>query len=174
MATKTSGPEALPATVTGPQLAEILGLNRRNLQDWAAKGVLVKIGAKYDTRASVRGYIAALREQAAGRAPATGALANEKALTAAIDREIKSVKLAALKGDMLTKDEISESWSRFASQVKGAVLAIPSKARSTIPHLTAHDGETLKRICRDILTDLSKEVAAAVVGGDAKKIKDGR
>jgi phage terminase Nu1 subunit (DNA packaging protein) len=169
----TSGPERLPHTCSAAELGRILDLNRRSVMDWAAKGVLEKAAnGRFLTEASIQAYVKALREQAAGRATANGDLAEEKAANERIKREINEIKLAQLRGDVLTLEEVTESWTKFALIVKGAMLSIPTKARGTIPHLTAHDGETIKRICRDTLTDLSKQAEAVVIGGDAGKIKD--
>jgi len=165
----------LGATCSAADLAVVLGINRRNVLDWAARGVLVKTAnGRYQTVASIQAYTKALREQAAGRATSNGDLADEKAQNERIKREINEIKLASLRGDVLTLDEVADTWTKFASAVKGSVLALPTKARGTIPHLTPHDGETLKRICRDMLADLSKQAGAIVLGGDGKKIKDGR
>lgn len=168
-----SASDRLPETCSAAELGRILDLNRRSVMDWAAKGVLVKSASgRFLTVPSIQAYVKALREQAAGRATSNGELADEKAHNERIKREINEIKLAQLRGDVLTLEEVSESWSKFALAVKGSVLALPTRARGTIPHLTAHDGETLKRICRDMLTDLSKQAASIVVGGDARKIKD--
>lgn len=164
-----------PETCTAADLAVILGMAPRNVRDWAAKGVFVKTATgRFITVASVQAYVKALREQAAGRATSSGELADEKVAGERIKREINEIKLAQLRGDVLTLDEVTDSWTKFALAVKGAVLSLPTKARGTIPHLTAHDGETLKRICRDTLTDLSKQAAAIVIGGDGGKVKDGK
>lgn len=176
MAAKAKPAEAslLPATCTGVQLAEILGIAPRNVREWAQKGVLVRAaGGRYAVQPSIKAYISHLREQAAGRATTHGGnLADERALLTATQRQIQELKLAQLRGDVLTLEEVSESWSSFATSVKGMVLALPGKARQTIPHLTAHDGETLKRICRDSLTELAQEVGAVVIGADEKVLDD--
>ena len=170
---RTTAQPRFPETCTAGDLAVILGMAPRNVRDWAAKGVFVRTNSgRYLTLPSVQGYVKTLREQAAGRATANGDLAEEKAANERIKREINEIKLAQLRGDVLTLEEVTDSWTKFALIVKGAMLSIPTKARGTIPHLTAHDGETIKRICRDTLTDLSKQAEAVVIGGDAGKIKD--
>jgi terminase small subunit / prophage DNA-packing protein len=174
MAAKRAGSpqERLSDTCSATELGYILDLNRRNVLDWAAKGVLVRAeGGRYLTIPSIQAYVKSLREQAAGRATSNGALSEEKAKLARTQREIADIKLAQLRGDVLTLAEVAESWSKFALAVKGAVLALPTKARSAIPHLTAHDGETLKRISRDTLSELSKQIEGIVIGGDAGKLR---
>jgi phage terminase Nu1 subunit (DNA packaging protein) len=164
----------LPETVTEAQMAALLGIATRNVRDWASRGVLVKAGPRkgYKTVESLHNYLGSMRDQAAGRATTGGrTLADEKAEDVRIGRQIKELKLAQLRGDVLTVAEVSESWSGFATAVRAAVLGLPGKARSTIPHLTAHDAEVLKRLCRNALSDLAEEVKGVVVGADEKKIR---
>lgn len=172
--TKKSKPvpsSGLPATCSKTDLARIIGVSVRAVSDWDQKGVFTRAEGRgqYELVASVSGYTSALREQAAGRASATGLqLTDERALTEKVVRQIKERELAKLKGETLTLSEVTDSWSLFAGAVKAALLAVPGKARSSIPHLTAHDAEVLRHMCRDILLDLAEEVEATVVSGDAE------
>lgn len=162
-------------TCTAAELSEIIGINPRNVLEWARRGVLVKKGSRYEVVPSIRAYTAHLREQAAGRATSGGRnLADEKADDIRIAREIKEIKLAQLRGDVMTREEVSASWSAFAGAVKAAVLSIPGVARMQIPHLTAHDGETMKRICRDKLSDLANEVDVMTPTVEKKALKSGK
>lgn len=166
---KPSTATAIPPTCSKADLANLVGVSIRSITDWDQKGVFTRaVGrGRYETVKSVNGYIAALREQAAGRASATGLqLTDERALTEQVVRQIKQRELAKLMGETMTVPEIEESWSLFAQTVKAAVLSIPGKARSSIPHLTPHDADVLKHMCRDILMDLSEEVEASVMSGD--------
>jgi phage terminase Nu1 subunit (DNA packaging protein) len=164
----------VPPTCSAAELAKLLGVSTRALRDWDIKGVLVRAAVKgrYETLPSLHAYHKSLREQAAGRATTNGrSLADEKAEATRVNREIQQVKLAQLKGEILTMDEVTASWTEFATTVRAGVLSIPGKARSFIPHLTPHDAEELKRICRDTLNDMADEAEAVVIGANAKKLK---
>lgn len=166
-------PTGLPQTCSKSDLAHILGISVRSVTDWDQKGCFRRAQGRgrYELVSSVNGYTAMLRESAAGRASSTGmSLADERARTESVVRQIKDLELARLKGETLTRDEVSESWSLFAAAVRAAVLSIPGKARSSIPHLTPHDADVLKHMCRDILLDLAEEVEAAVVSGEPAEI----
>jgi len=166
----------IPTTCSKVELAMLLGMSTRSVTEWDQKGAFTRAQGRgrYQTVASVTGYITMLREQAAGRASTTGnSLADERAQTERIVRQIRERELAKLQGETLTLSEVAESWSLFAQAVKAAMLSIPGKARGTIPHLTAHDGDVLKRMVRDLLLDLGEEVEAAVIGGDARKLTGG-
>ncbi len=171
---RAQGAEWLPETCSKSDLAVILGISTRSVSDWDTRGVLIRAaGGRYQTLASINNYIGALREKKAGRKSLdSGEKLSEKELNQQVVRQINEVKLAQLRGDVLTLDEVAESWGKFATAVKGAVLSVPTRARKTIPHLTPHDGETLKRICRDILTDLARRTSEMVIGGDEKPISD--
>lgn len=174
---KSTTPSTIPATCSKSDLANLIGVSVRSITDWDQKGVFTRaVGrGRYETVKSVNGYTAALREQAAGRASATGLqLTDERALTEQVIRQIKERELAKLKGETMTLSEIEESWSLFAQTVKAAVLSIPGKARSSIPHLTAHDADVLKHMCRDILMDLAEDVEASVGSGDPKELSGER
>lgn len=171
---RAQGAEWLPDTCSKADLAVILGISTRAVSDWDTRGVLIRAaGGRYQTLPSINNYIGALREKKAGRKTSdSGEKLSEKELNQQVVRQINEVKLAQLRGDMLTVDEVTESWGKFATAVKGAVLSVPTRARRTIPHLTPHDGETLKRICRDILTDLARRTSEMVIGGDEKPLSD--
>ncbi len=146
----------------------------RALSDLDKKGVLVKGKKKgtYLTKPSLETYITKLRATAAGRSEEVkNPLADERLANERVLRQLNEIKLAQAKGDVLTLDEVEESWAAFAAALKSAVLGIPGRARTNIPHLTAHDGETLKNIVRDVLTDMAGEVEAGVIGGRARDVK---
>lgn len=160
-------------------LAQILDVSPRTIADLDARGKLVRGGPRghYETLPSIHLYLKNLREQAAGRATTTGiTLADERAKSERINRQIQELKLADLQGQVVPVDEIAASWGTFCTAVRTYLMAVPSKARAKIPHLTAHDAETIREICRDTLMDLADEVET-VVGGDAaplRKKKNGK
>ncbi|MCB1471014.1 MAG: hypothetical protein KDK08_28500 [Rhizobiaceae bacterium] len=166
--------DGIKPVCSAAEIAALTGLSLRSVSDWAQRGVLVRAGAKgqYLTVPSLLNYIGQLRENKAGRANPTkaGAL-SENDLNKRAIRQINELKYAQLRGDVLTREEVTESWGKFATAVKGALLSVSTRARKTIPHLTPHDGETLKRICRDILTDLSRRTTDMVIGGDAEPLQ---
>lgn len=170
---KTAG-HWIPEVCTKSDLAILLSLSARSLTDLDMQGVLVR-GPKtgtFLTRPSMENYITKLRKTAAGRSEEVkNPLADERLQNEKLVRQMNEIKLAQIKGEVLTLDEVSENWSAFAGQVKAAVMTIPGKARTSIPHLTNHDGETLKKMCRDILNDLSNEVEAGVIGGNKNDVK---
>lgn len=161
-------------TVTKAELSILLHVSIRGLADLDNRGILVRAAKKgtYQTLPTMKSYIGQLQERAAGRyKPSENPAAHERLTRERVEREISELKLAQMRGEIITLAEATEAWSGFATKVKASMMSIASKARSKIPHLTAFDAETIKDICRDELTDLAEEVSASVPSGDADAIK---
>lgn len=167
----------IPEICTKSDLSVLLNISIRALGDLDAKGVLVKApkNGTYFTQPSVTNYIEKLRTAAAGRSEEQrNPLSDERLADARVNRQIAELKLAQMRGDILTLDEVTESWSKFATAVKTASLSLPSKARTMIPHLTAHDAETIRTLVKDMLNDLADEVEASVLAGSPDDVKPGK
>lgn len=160
----------LPEHCTVADLSKIFGVSSRTVRDLDQREIIKHDAGGIRTLDSIHAYLEHLRKAAAGRSSGEQSLTEERAKETQVKREIGEMKLMQLRGEMLTLSEVSASWSSFAVVVKSAVLGIPSKARAKIPHLTAHDAESLKQMCRDILIDLSVEVRDAVIAANEKDI----
>jgi phage terminase Nu1 subunit (DNA packaging protein) len=169
----TTGPLAwLPATCSKADVAALLGVSLRAAGDLAATGVLVQAEQRgfYQVLPSIHAYHDRLRASAAGRGSST-ALADERLRNESVQREMNELKLAEIKGEILTLSEVSGAWTAYTRLVKAMFLAMPGKARSTIPHLTAHDQETLRQIAVDGLNELAEEIEVGLVGADAEEMR---
>jgi phage terminase Nu1 subunit (DNA packaging protein) len=158
-------------------MAALMDMSDRKLTDLVSMGLAVQgpTNRQFDALKTIHNYIGHLRKQAAGRATSNGMnLSDVRAEREAVEKEISEVKLARLRDEVLLVSEVSEAWSAFAGKVRQAFLAMPGKMRATIPHMTAHDAETVKRLCRDELKDLANEVEDTVIGGDRKDIESGK
>ena len=164
----------IPATCSKRDLSVLLDLSIRTLTDLAATGILVPAAKNgtFQTGPSVKNYIDKLRKAAANRADEQrNPLNDERMADVRVNRQISELKLAQLRGEMLTLDEVTESWGRLAAMMKSAALAIPSKARTQIPHLTAHDAETLRTLMKDMLNDLADEAVDSAVGAEPDDLR---
>ncbi len=120
----TRGAAWVPATCSRGDLSVILDVSVRTIGTYAQKGWLVEAPGRgrYQTLPSIKNVINSLRESATNKASSTGvSLQDERAMTERVEREIKALKLAELRGEVLTLSEILDSWSTFAGSVKGAV-----------------------------------------------------
>jgi phage terminase Nu1 subunit (DNA packaging protein) len=168
---------SLPDTLSTQEMCDLLGIGPRSLRDMSAKGKIQQAPQKgrYFT-SSITTYCANLREVAANRRSENGlSLTEERAKTEAITRQIAEIKLKQARGEMLPLDEVEQAWGGLARAVSGAVMGIASKSRREIPHLTAHDAETLKNICRDVLDLLAEDLeGGAVIGAEPEALRVGK
>lgn len=158
---------------TMADLSVLMNLSIRALYDMNARGKLVR-GPKKGTFMTLPTLEAAwnhIRLVAAGRVKETeNPVQAERLKTETVERQIREMTLKKLKGEVLTLDEVDESWSTLASHFKAVMLTIPGKARTRIPHLTAHDQETLRTMVKDMLFDLAAEIDASAIGGSGKDV----
>ena len=164
----------LPATVSQAEIAELLGISTRVVRDYVTRGIILSSPqpGRYLTIPSIHGYLTSLRNKAMGRASEDGpSLADERARNEAVVRQMNEIKLRQIQGEVLTLAEVDEQWSSLAQGVRLQVMSIPSKARSTIPHLTPHDAEVLRGICTDVLRQAAED-AEGVIGTEPKVLAD--
>jgi phage terminase Nu1 subunit (DNA packaging protein) len=98
----------------------------------------------------------------AGRKPAPG-----ESYEAA--RRRKESALADLRQDevrrrrrqFLDAEETERAWMGFLGDVRNGVLAVTSRVRAQLPHLTAHDAQVIDREIREALTAIADAVADA-------------
>lgn len=165
--------QGIPKYITRRQACEFWGINDRTLRDMIALNIVI-LGPNVrmiDTQQSTRNYLSNLREKAAGRATSGGrTLADARAEESATATEINKMKLAQMRGQSIPIDQLIPSWTAFAASIKAKFMGLPAKMRATIPHLTAHDAVTIRKLVRDELRDLAEEVEATVIGADPKDL----
>lgn len=144
--------------ITTAALAELLGISERALRQHAANGVLVQVGrGRFDRDASVRTYCEHLREMAAGRggAAAVETLSAERARLAKEQADQYALKNAGLRGELLDAKECERKWTDACRCIRSAMLAIPSRVRQQLPHLTRTDAALIDDEIRRALTELA-------------------
>jgi phage terminase Nu1 subunit (DNA packaging protein) len=165
-AAKAPEPLPIPETLTQAQFARLCNLSTRVVQDLAGRGILVYSGRNLRMPDSLHRYLDNLRKSAQGRQGTDGSdLISEKAKLTRMQAETAEITLKKARGELLDMHEVAEGWSRITSVVKSSVLGIPSRARAELPHLNAHDGQILDRVCRDTLEMAADELLGAPVAG---------
>ena len=144
-------------TVPGSTLAGLFDLDERTIRKLAADGIIVKGGARgqYQLGASIKAYVAHLREQAAGRLGRDEAIdpATENAKLRREQRRNYELKNAILEGSAVAIDRIEPGWARIVRAVRSGMLAVPGKLAIRLPHLTPHDRQVVEETIRQQLTD---------------------
>lgn len=148
--------ENIEAFASGSALAALFGCSERAVRALAADGVVKRVGrGQYDVRKSIKGYIAHLREQAAGRVghdPAQDAVAanRERSLEQAA---LLRARRMQIEGRMVSADDVRETWGKITRHLRQFVLGLPGQIAFDVPTLTATDRQTIERLCRDGLED---------------------
>lgn len=144
--------------IGGADLCELLDISPAALTDFHQRGLAVKLGHDaYDLGATVRAYTGHLRGIAAGRGGEehVNTLTSERARLAKEQADAQAMKNAALRGDLVAAAEVVREWGDVLRKVRAAMLAVSSRLRSALPHLTAADAATIDREIRDSLTELA-------------------
>ena len=72
----------------------------------------------------------------------------EKATLLGMERKLKE-------GKLLDAKDATTTWARIAAEVRTKVLAIPSRARQRIPHLSLEEVEILMVLAREALEEVA-------------------
>ncbi|MBS7545731.1 hypothetical protein KHC19_21765 [Ancylobacter oerskovii] len=149
--------------VTADELAGLLGIAPRTVRELAGRGLVVKAGrGRYDVAASLSGYCAHLREQAAGRAgDAQAGLTNERARQAREAADNLALRNATLRGEMVAAKDVAAEWSGILRRLRSRILAVPSRVNQRLPFLKPHDVAEVDAELREALTELGHDGASA-------------
>lgn len=139
------------------QLALLLGLTTRRVNQLAEEGVLVRSGhGEFDGPASIKNMLAMAGNKA-------------KSAETAIDKEREEARLkkeqadnvelknAKLRKELLPVDEVVRVWSEQISEIRSGLLAVVSRVRQRVS-LSAEDAVVLDEEIRDAMTKLADGV----------------
>lgn len=153
-------------------MAKLLGCSSKTITDYVNKGLMKKAPGRgrYFTHESLQNVLVDLRNSSRGQRNTMSSYQQERTKTEKVKREREVILLEQAKGTMLTLDEVRVNWTDFCRIIKNRVIGLPTKLRIAIPHLTDHDGETLRTECRDMLREMAEEIEDSVIAGDPKAI----
>jgi phage terminase Nu1 subunit (DNA packaging protein) len=141
-------------TCTSTELAWLLGLTDRSIRLYRSKGLAVRAKrGRYLLGPSVRRIHHHVAETAAGRSGS--ALADARSKLALLQAEGQQLRNASIRGEMIPKADVIDTWRTILRVIRQMMLAWPGKAAFEIPTLTVADRGVLERIARDDLEDAS-------------------
>lgn len=143
--------------IGGRDLCDLLEITPAALTSLCKRGLAVKIGHDaYDLTATVTAYIVHLRAAASGRGGEAHSLtlAGERARLARAQADAQEVKNRMIAGELVPAAEVTREWADTLRGLRSQVLAVPSRIRSTLPHLTAQDVAQIDRELRDTLAEM--------------------
>lgn len=144
--------------IGGSDLCELLALSSGALAGLKQRGIAVHLGHDaYDLAATVTNYVTHLRGIASGRGGEehTLNLTAERARLAREQADAVALKNATLRGELVPADDVLRTWSDVLRSVRAGVLAVPSRLRASLPHLTAADVAALDAELRATLEGLA-------------------
>lgn len=113
--------------VNAADLAEWLGLTPNRVSALAREGVLPRNPDKrFPLRKSIRAYCDHARAGAQGRR-VDSELATEKLRAAKATAEKLEIQNAKARGDLLDGKEVANAWRSIVTDLRAAVLAVPSR-----------------------------------------------
>lgn len=133
------------------------------LSNMAARGIVVRKGrGSYDLVASIQRYCEHLRSVASGHGGEGAAidLATERARLAKEQADGHALKNATARAELAPVAEVERRWSDILRRVRSGLLAVPSRSRQRLPHLTAHDVVVIDQEVRSALGELGGEPVA--------------
>ncbi|MCX2696381.1 MerR family transcriptional regulator [Ochrobactrum chromiisoli] len=162
-------------SVTALELAEMIGVSKRAISDYAERGIIVKTGRnRFDFRKSVQGYCEHIRTMAAGRGGENvDVLATERARLAREQADQAAMKNAAMRKELIMVAEVRHEWVSIARRIRNVVMSVPSRCRQMLPHLTTYDVDLIDTEIRAALAELgdkdddsgSDDIATSSLGG---------
>ncbi|NOX41750.1 MAG: hypothetical protein GXP05_14980 [Alphaproteobacteria bacterium] len=146
-------------TIHESELAVLLGITANKIRLLGRDGVLQRIApARYSRNNSVLAYVTHLRTSLAssgGLVAADAKLKAEKIRVAAAQAEKLEMLNKIARGETVRADQVVREWRGVLSDVRAALLAVPSRVGSELSHLTAHDIAALDAEIRRALEGLA-------------------
>jgi hypothetical protein len=88
-------------------------------------------------------------------ADAAPTLAASRARLERARAEKAEIELASMRGEVMPTAQIEAQWIELITRTQTKLLGIPSKMKSTLPHLTRADVATIDKLIREALEDLA-------------------
>jgi phage terminase Nu1 subunit (DNA packaging protein) len=141
----------------GADLCDLLRLSPAALSGLVQRELAVKLGHdNYDLIETVGRYVEHLRGAASGRGSEEQALTltGERARLARAQADAQELKNATLRGLLVPAIEVEREWSGTLRSLRSQLLAVPSRVRQRLGHLTTGDVDAIDRELRDALAQI--------------------
>lgn len=154
------------STATYPlkTISALLLLTDRRVNQLVKEGVIPRSErGRYELVPVVQAYIRYLKDRAVkadaseGRESPALDLSLERARLAKEQADAQELKNAAARGEMLPAAEVERAWGDILGAVRARMLAVPSRLRQRIGHLTEPEVHAVDSEIRDALSELGSE-----------------
>jgi len=154
--------------VTAGQLAAVMGLHVRRIQQLVKEGIVKrKRHGKYDLGESCRAYIEFIEDRDIGQS-------RKRLIDAQAD--MAEIELSKMRQEVIPAADVARDWGAVASRVKTALLALHSELKMACPELTISQVETIRQHARQIcenIQDHARRLAATPDSHSAVGMGDG-
>ncbi len=151
-----------PKSLRKSDFAKVAGVSAGRVSQMIRAGLPVEADGRIDVARGklwIQANIDPKRSaaQAQGEMPfaATPDASSERARLVKEQADNAALKNAALRRELVPAAEVEREWSGILRQVRSNVLAVPSRLRQMLPHLTSHDVATVDAELRRILEELA-------------------
>ncbi|WP_242219422.1 DNA packaging protein [Shinella zoogloeoides] len=162
-----SGMIGEPRSLSKSGFAKAVNVSPGRVSQMIAKGLPVEADGKIDV---ARGRLWINENVDVGRSAAQGQSAfaftdepHRRSLTAEKTRLAKEQADAAelrnkvLRGDLVKAGDVEREWADVLRKVRAGVLAVTSRVRQHLPHLTAHDASVIDNELRRALEEIAHD-----------------
>lgn len=155
-----------PKTMAKSSFAKLIGVSPGRVSQMVKAGLPVEPDGRIDVargRLWVQDNIDANRSAAQKQgslgldAPRNDSVATERLRLVREQADTAALKNAALRRELVPAAEVEKEWAATMRKVRAAILAIPSRLRQTLPHLTGHDVAALDEELRRALEHLAND-----------------
>lgn len=156
-----------PRELSKSGFAKLIGVTPGRVSQMVTAGLPVEANGKIDiARGKVwvseninptRSNAQAQGSFALGDDKAKISLTAEKARLAKEQADAATLRNAALRRELVPAGEVEREWSATLLKLRSAILAVPSRVRQFLPHLTPHDVQALDAELRRVLEDLAND-----------------
>ncbi|MFH5187124.1 hypothetical protein ACHHV8_33580 [Paenibacillus sp. TAB 01] len=114
--------------LTGIQLAEMLNLGTRRVQQLAEEGILVKAArGKYKATESIQNYIRTLQDKSGAKDAGSVDYFDERARHEKAKREIAEIELSVMRGDLHKSEDVKFVMNDMLAAFRSRIMALPAK-----------------------------------------------
>lgn len=144
-------------TVTTAELALILDISDRRIQQLAAKNILPRADrGKYSLRDTVPAYIRYITDYHEQK-KSTGSLREEQAKFIKLKAHREELEIKKIEGSLLPADQLHDVLSRWAVMLRNRILSIPHQLKLRHPDISDEGIKILSDIAHKILIETSQD-----------------
>lgn len=156
--------------LTTAQLALLLGLTTRRINQLAEDGIVVRLAhGSFDGPASIQNYVISVSNRAKDRETDLDE-AKEAARLKKEQADNWELKNAKLRKELLPVEEVTRVWSEQITSIRSGLLSVVSRVRQRIS-LSTEDAVVLDEEIRDAMTKLADGVD--IYDADAGDLEEG-